>query len=142
MSESKLLTETEDSKMKSYIKNERPKKMKFFKRIKKNIMKSFGKRLEMINIIITYLGYQINQLTLMSCSFIFILIINIKKKRKPKPWLDPEDSKMKSDTTNKKPNKMNIFKRMKRSVLKFFAKSKQNTKKFKWIISWTNQWRV
>ena len=126
MSESKLLTETEDSKMKSNIKKERPKKMKFFKRMKKNITKFFGinKKLEMINIVITYLGYQINELTYS----LFILIINIKKKRKPKHWLDPEDSKMKSDTTNKKPNKMNIFKRMKRSVLKFFDKSKKHTK--------------
>ena len=126
MSESKPLIETEDSKMKSYIKKERPKKMKFFKRMKKNITNFFGinKKLEMINIVITYLGYQINELTYS----LFILIINIKKMRKPKPWLDTEDSKMKSDTKNKKPKTMNIFKRMKRSVLKFFAKSKQNTK--------------
>ena len=46
MSDSKPLIEIEDSKMKSFIKDIKPKKMKFFKRIKRNITKFFDKRNE------------------------------------------------------------------------------------------------
>ena len=123
MSKSKPLIKTEDSKIKSYIKNMNPKKMKLYKRMKRNVPKFFGKskKLKKKNIK-TFLRYQIDQLTVIYYSFLIILTKNINKMREPKPLIDTEDSNMKSDTKNKKPKKMNIFKRMKRGVTKFFGK--------------------
>ena len=43
-----------------------------------------------------------------------------------KPLIEKEDSKMKSYIKNLKPKKLNIFKRMKRSVTNFFDKCKSN----------------
>ena len=123
MSESKPLIETEDSKIKSFIKNMKPKKMKFYKRMKRNVPKFFGKskKLKKKNIITSF-GYQIDQLIFRSYNFLFIMTNNINKMRESKSLIETEDSKMESDTKNKKPKKMNIFKRMKRGVTKFFGK--------------------
>ena len=54
--------------------------------------------------------------------------IKSKKIGKPTLLVEKEDLKIKSDIKNLKPKKLNIFKRMKRSVTNFFdkCKSKKN----------------
>ena len=126
MSEPKPLIESEDSKMKSFIKRIKPKKMnifktKFFGKNKdntKNTYISYDELIDEESKIFEYQDYNLEEST-----SVLTLTNDIKKitDSDQMSLIETEESKMESVIKRIKPNKIDIFKRMKRSTTKFFG---------------------